>query len=123
MTLKDALTTLLRMATNVPIYWDLTAPDFLPKEPFIILQQVGGKGRQWYLDGAETPTNDHSRIQVTCYARSRIDADALALNVENTIRTSGLVAENYGAAIGGAEEAIAMFTCHQDFGFNYPVTL
>ena len=121
MNIKTELTTLLQAATGLIVHWDTTPQGFVPPaNGFIVANQIGGE-REWYVDRDTPKSHNHARIQITCFAKRRSDVDAVAQNVENTIRDSNLIAEPYGAPIDGYEEQLGLRTTRQQFGFQVPI--
>jgi hypothetical protein len=121
MNIKSELTTLIQAATGLVVHWDTTPEGFMPPAGgFIVAQQIGGE-REWYVERDTPKSHNHARIQFVCYAKRRLDVDAIAWNVENTIRLSNLLAQPYGAPIDGYESALGLRTTLQQFGFQVPV--
>lgn len=92
-------------------------PDTAPDDrefPLMIYQQVGGRD-SWYVDG-RMPSHRHARIQLYVWARSRRDANTLAMQAEKALSQSGLIAEPYGALTAVYDEDQKLYGTRQDFG-------
>ncbi len=65
-------------------------PDFAPENterPFITYQAVGGDPIN-FLDSATIPNKEKSRVQISVWADSRLDATALGKSVEDAMRAA-----------------------------------
>ncbi len=105
------------LLTVVPrVYPDVT-PDTVTF-PLITYQQVGGEARA-FLE-KRLPSHKHARVQVNVWSTSRIEANALARQIEKTLIESSFTVEAYGAFVALYEPAIKKYGTRQDFGIWYP---
>lgn len=81
--------------------------------PRIVYQQVGGKTIN-YTEGT-LPDKENARMQVVCWASTRMAAISLMKQVEAAILASGIQAEAIGARISGFEPDTNLYSSHQDF--------
>lgn len=100
-------------------------PDALPEAdgppavPAIVYQQVGGRSIE--LLDAEVPDLRNARVQITSWARTRLEADVLAEQVDAAMRLApGLQATPLGEAIGRYDNDIKLRGCSQDFSIWLP---
>ena len=108
-------------AALVPLLTGLVAgriyPDVAPSGaglPRIVYQQVGGQAMT-YLEGA-LPDKENARMQVVCWAATRLAAINLAKQVEAAIVGSvGFQASPIGARISGYEQDTKLYSSMQDF--------
>lgn len=108
-------------AALVPLLTGLVAgriyPDVAPSGaglPRIVYQQVGGQAMT-YLEGA-LPDKENARMQVVCWAATRLAAINLAKQVEAAIVAApACQASPIGARISGYEQDTNLFSSHQDF--------
>lgn len=102
-------------------------PDFAPTRvlsevmptPFITYQVVGGIGRR-NIEKADSLKM--YRIQVNCYAKTRILCSNLAILVESSLNNATLfkaVALNEPISI--YEDEVGLYGCMQDFSIHYHV--
>uniref|UniRef100_UPI00333F5D88 tail completion protein gp17 n=1 Tax=Castellaniella defragrans TaxID=75697 RepID=UPI00333F5D88 len=115
MAVEAELFSLLKSLVDGRCYPD-TTPD-APQFPCIVYQGVGGRAYD-YLE-RKLPDSEHYRIQVNCWARSRADANALALQVRQRIIGDGVAfaaAETMGQAASLYEENLKLYGTRQDFG-------
>lgn len=64
-------------------------PDIGPEgveKPYITWQQVGGEPINFV--GPGTPSKKNARVQVNVWAATRLDADQMAIQVEDTLRAA-----------------------------------
>lgn len=120
MNVKSTVTAMLEAATGAKVYWLTTPSGFVPgATPWIIAQQVSGR-REWYVDNDTSPGLRHARIQFVNFAKRRSDADAMAMLISETLRTSNLTVEPHGEPTDGYEDSIAQHTSLQQFSVYYP---
>ena len=108
-------------AALVPLLTGLVAgriyPDVAPSGaglPRIVYQQVGGQATS-YLEGA-LPDKENARMQVVCWASTRMAAISLMKQVEAAILAAPVIqAEAIGARISGYEQDTNLFSSMQDF--------
>lgn len=116
MSIESTLVTLLG-----PLVGDRISPDMVPEGsdfPVIVYQQVGGRAG-WYVERAKA-SHKHARVQINTWARTRLEAAALARSIEDAICTSTLTAEPYGAPTAVFEELLDLYGTRQDFGIWFP---
>lgn len=96
-------------------------PDVAPEGtqlPYITYQQVGGLPVN-FVDGG-VPGKRNTRMQVNVWARTRLDADALATQVESTLRLeTALQTTVLGGPIADYEPETKLRGSMQDFSFWY----
>ena len=130
MSVETELFSLLKTLVDGRCYPDTTPDD--PTFPCIVFQTVGGMAYEyanWKL-----PECEHFRVQVNSWAKTRIAASALALDVRQHIieylpwpYAPGAVAKQYvdsgirstrtyGQATSLYEEALKLYGTRQDFG-------
>lgn len=112
MSAEAALVTLLTGLVAGRIY-----PDVAPSGaglPRIVYQQVGGLVIN-YTEGT-LPDRENARMQVVCWASTRMAAIALAKQVEAAIKTApSMQAEAIGARISVYEPDTNLYSSMQDF--------
>ena len=82
--------------------------------PRIVYQQVGGKTIN-YTEGT-LPDKENARMQVVCWASTRMAAISLMKQVEAAILAAPVIqAEALGARISGYEQDTNLFSSMQDF--------
>ena len=112
MSAEAALVTLLTGLVAGRIY-----PDVAPSGaalPRIVYQQVGGQAMT-YLEGA-LPDKENARMQVVCWAATRLAAINLAKQVEAAIVAAPVIqADAIGARISGFEQDTNLYSSQQDF--------
>lgn len=82
--------------------------------PLIIYQVVGG--RAYDYANQSIPDHDHARVQVVVWAKTRIEAMALARAARAAILAAFTPAETYGAAVSIREQELDLYGARQDFG-------
>lgn len=115
MTIETALSALLGPLVNGRCYPDVT-PDS-PQFPLLVYQVVGGEAYD-YLE-RRLPDCEHYRVQVLCWARSRINASALAGLVRQQIIELGRdfrSAHTLGQRTALYESDLKLYGTRQDFG-------
>lgn len=116
------LITLLTPIFGDDLFFDTTPDDFDPrgKVKFAIIEQVGGRG-YWYVEkDAPSPSHKHARVQITVWGARRLEVNEATRQMENAIRDSEMIAENYGAPNTLYNEGLKIRGCRQDFGIWYP---
>ena len=92
-------------------------PDVAPSSaglPRIVYQQVGGETIN-YTEGT-LPDKENARMQVVCWAATRLAAINLAKQVEAAILAAPVIqAEAIGARISGFEQDTNLYSSQQDF--------
>ena len=92
-------------------------PDVAPSGaslPRIVYQQVGGQNITW-LEGT-LPDRENARMQVVCWAATRLAAINLMKQVEAAILAAPVIqAEAIGARISGFEQDTNLYSSQQDF--------
>lgn len=96
-------------------------PDVAPEGaplPRIVYQQVGGKEATYEED--TPPTAENARMQIACWAATRIEAATLAQRVRDTlIQAPGLQARPIGARNSVHEPDTGLYGARQDFSVWY----
>lgn len=116
MSFEGDLSKLIAPFVGNRVYQD-TAPENGVTYPLATYQQVGGRAL-WYSD-KKMPDKKHARIQVNVWAKSRIEANQIARQIENALCTSSMIAEAYGAFTGDFNDALHIYGTRQDFGIWY----
>lgn len=92
-------------------------PDVAPSGaglPRIVYQQVGGVGLS-FVDGA-MPSKENGRMQIVCWAATRLAAINLAKQVEAAVcGSAALQATPLGARASDYEQDTNLYACRQDF--------
>lgn len=91
-------------------------PDIAPAGaalPRIVYQQVGGAS-PIYIEGT-LPDRENARMQIVCWTATRLQAVALAKQVEELICASDLQATPLGARVSVYEEDTNTYGARQDF--------
>lgn len=117
MTVEAKLHSLLNGLVSGRCYPDTTPAK--PEFPCITYQVTGGQTID-YLE-RKLPDTEHYRVQVNCWARSRVATRALALEVRRIIIEEGqafVSAQTMGQAISQYEEALKLYGTQQDFGLR-----
>lgn len=82
--------------------------------PRIVYQQVGGKTIN-YTEGT-LPDKENARMQVVCWASTRMAAINLMKQAEAAILSAPVIqAEALGARISGFEQDTSLYSSQQDF--------
>lgn len=108
-------------AAIVPLLTGLVSgriyPDVAPSGallPRIVYQQVGGQNITW-LEGT-LPDKENARMQVVCWASTRLAAINLMKQAEAAILAAPVIqAEAIGARISGFEQDTNLYSSQQDF--------
>lgn len=87
--------------------------------PYITYQQVGGAAEN-FLEAAPVGKRN-ARVQINCWATTRIAANDLARSAEDALINSSLNAYVLGAFIATREDDLdpPIYGTHQDFSFWY----
>lgn len=92
-------------------------PDVAPLDtarPYVTFQQVGGVA-VGFVDPL-LPSKKNGRFQINCWADTRIDAAALALQIENAFLGSAAMQANpVGGPVAVYEPDRQLYGTHQDF--------
>lgn len=92
-------------------------PDVAPMTavpPYVTFQQVGGETLT-YL-GREVPTKKNGRFQITVWSKTRFEASALALAIENAfLLAEAFQATPLGSPIAAYEDGTNFYGAIQDF--------
>jgi len=115
-------TAILSLAPN-RVFPDFAPPSILAEAspaPFITYQVVGGRGRQTIQ---RSDSLKMYRVQVNCFAKTRILCSNLALLVESTLHNaSSFKAVALNEPISGYEDEVSLYSCMQDFSIHYTIT-
>jgi hypothetical protein len=91
-------------------------PDVAPagtEKPFIVYQQAGGEAVNFLEAGA--PVKRNARMQITCWATTRLAAATLARQAEDALTSSALKAFSIGALTAIYEDDTGLYGTRQDF--------
>lgn len=101
-----------------PLFAGRVYPDVAPAgtaAPYCTYQQIGGRVIR-YTDNV-TPDKKHGSFQINVWAASRVQAAALALQVEDALLAStAFVAEIESGPIARHEPDTGLYGTTQDFG-------
>ena len=114
MSLESSIFDALKTLTSNRVYPDV-APAAVDK-PYISYQQVGG-GAVNFMESTAVGTRN-ARMQINCWATTRLAANALARSAEDALVTT-LKATVLGALTSIYEEDTQLFGTRQDFGIWY----
>jgi hypothetical protein len=92
-------------------------PPATPTFPLLLWQRVGGQASE-YLDQS-LPSHDHARVQLTAWAKTRLEADALIREARVAMLGSSHAVETFGAAVADYDDALKLYGSRQDFGIWY----
>lgn len=115
MSIEATLKSLLGPLVGNRVHPDVT-PDS-PTFPLIVYQQVGGQVAE-YLEG-KVGDKDHARMQIVVWAKTRIEASAIARQVRVALVEGTTVATTYGAPVSLYEEALKLYGNRTDYGLWY----
>lgn len=105
-----------------PLVGGRVYPDVAPEGaglPRIVYQQVGGQALV-YREGT-LPTRENGRYQVACWAAARLEAVALAQQIEAAlVATPAMQAEPIGARLSRQDPDTSLYGCQQDFSIWSP---
>ncbi len=100
-----------------PLVADRVYPDVAPSNaalPRIVFQQIGGQSTV-YADNVAA-TQENARMQVVCWATTRLAATALAKQVEDTLlAATTCTATPLGARVSDFEPDTGLYAARQDF--------
>mgnify|MGYP003610741833 CR=1 FL=1 len=85
-------------------------------KPIAIINQIGGISTN-FLDGSK-PSKRHLRYQINVFATSQLEANTIARQIEDTVRTT-FKAYVDGEAASAYDETSNLFGTRQDFSFSY----
>ena len=92
-------------------------PDFAAVStlrPYVTYQQIGGQAVGFV--GRDLPSKKNGEIQINVWADTRMEASALALQIEAAmIAATAFQASAIGAAAGDFDADIPVYGCRQDF--------
>lgn len=88
-----------------------------PTKPYIVYTGAGGVAFN-FLESAAVGLRN-SRLQVSCWATTRMAANALAIAAENALIASALKAYVLGAMQTPYDEQTKLYGTHQDFSVFY----
>lgn len=114
MSIETSIFALLGPLVDGRCYPD-TTPDN-PTLPLIIYQGAGGRALEW-LDRT-LPETENYRIQIECWAKTRLEASALALQVRQKIIEEGSdfdSAETLVQAVTDYQKALKLYGSRQDY--------
>ena len=112
MSAEPILVSLLSPLVSGRVYLDVAPSGALL--PRIVMQQVGGQSIS-FVDGT-LPSKENGRMQIVCWASTRLAAINLAKQVEAAIVAApACQASPIGARISGYEQDTNLFSSHQDF--------
>jgi hypothetical protein len=93
-------------------------PDLAPAAaalPRITYQQIGGESIS-FLERTTLPSKKNGRFQINAWAETRIEAAALALQIENTMLLTGVFqTEAQGSPVAVYEPDTKLYGTRQDF--------
>lgn len=93
--------------------WPDVAPSGVAR-PFIVYQQVGGQSIA-FMDGT-FPSKENGRMQIVCWAATRLAAINLAKQVEAAVcGSASLQATPLGARVSEFEAETGLYGAMQDF--------
>lgn len=93
-------------------------PDTAPlntQRPYIVYQRIGGSVITPL--GKDIPDKQNARVQILCWTGTRLVTSALALQIEDTLRTSAefVAANPESAPVAIHEEDLGLYGSMQDF--------
>lgn len=119
MTLEEALKQALSVLVDDRVYPDVTPPG--ASFPCVTYQQVGGNDA-FYADQT-VADKEHSRVQINCHSRTRLEANQLARKVKRTIAATFNESEPYGGFVALYDDVLMLYGTRQDFGIQFAVSL
>ena len=112
MSAEPILISLLSPLVSGRVYLDVAPSGALL--PRIVMQQVGGEVIN-YTEGT-IPDKENARMQVVCWAATRLAAINLMKQTEAAILAAPVIqAEAIGARISGFEQDTSLYSSQQDF--------
>lgn len=114
MSLEAALHALL--ASLCPRVYPDVAPEPMPARPFVVYQQIGGEVINPIAHVPDVPDLRHARMQIAVWAATRLDASALARQIEDALRLWTVHrAAPVGALTADYEHDTRLYGARQDF--------
>lgn len=103
-----------------PLVGNRAYPDFSirPTTPYITYDQAGGRAINFLEAGVIGRRN--ARIQINCWASTRLAANQLARDVEDALMASDLKAYVLGAFSVTSNSDLNLYGTRQDFSVWYP---
>jgi hypothetical protein len=113
MSVEAEIFTVLGPLVDNRVYPD-TAPLNTPK-PYIVYQRIGG--RVITPLGRDIPDKQNARVQVTCWSATRLASSALALQIEDLMRTTEVfvACSPESAPVSMNEPDMGLYGAAQDF--------
>jgi hypothetical protein len=111
---SDIFDTLKSLVSN-RVYPDVAPLD--PTAPYIVWQQVGGEAIN-FMEVAQVGKRN-ARIQVACWATTRVAASNMARSVENAMVQSTMNPFVVGAFTAVYEDETKLYGTRQDFSIFY----
>jgi hypothetical protein len=113
MSVEAEIFTVLGPLVGNRVYPD-TAPLNTPK-PYIVYQRIGG--RVITPLGRDIPDKQNARVQVTCWSATRLASSALALQIEDLLRTTAVfvACSPESAPVSMNEPDMGLYGAAQDF--------
>lgn len=116
MTIESSIYTALKTLVSNRVYRDI-APQTVTDLPRITFQTVGGTSIN-FVDSATIPSKRNARVQVNVWHNRRDDANALARQVEETLRAyAALHTTVLGGFVATFEEETKLYGTMQDYSF------
>jgi len=115
MSLESDLRALLGPLVSNRVYPDAT-PDN-PTFPLIVYQQVGGEVVE-FIEG-KIADKDHARMRVHVWAKTRLQASAIARKARIAIVEGAMKGTTYGAPVSLIEEMLKIYGNRTDYGIWY----
>lgn len=115
MSLETDLYDLLAPLADGHAYPDVFPDD--PDFPAICFQQIGGEAL--WLSERAMPSHKHARMQLSTWAKTRLEANTLARAAEARLCNSSLIVRPYGAFTAAFNELPKLYGTRQDFGIWY----
>jgi hypothetical protein len=116
MTLEEQIAGVLQALAGGQVYPDVAPANTAP--PYITYQVVGGEPIN-FMTG-EKPSATNARLQVNAWARSRIEASQLGVQIEDAIRAAVvLLPEVISGRVSTFDEATKYRGTMQDFSVWY----
>lgn len=114
MSLEAQVRSLLAPLVSGRCYPDVI-PDGTPTFPLIVYQGVGGRAIE-FMDKT-IPDQEHARVQVVVWCKTRLEASQLAREArEALVMSDSMSVETYGAAVWLYEEALKLYGARTDYG-------
>lgn len=100
-TLESKIIAVLNPVFNNRIWFDAIPDAVNPDAPVCVVNQVGGAGRAWFLDGSMDDW-DNARLQFFIWGRDRIEVDAKQNEMHEALRAVSNSIDTYIAPVGGS---------------------